>query len=109
METVHELKTIQPFFDEIINGRKTFEFRLNDRDFKAGDTVVLKEFNQEFNTYSGREVEGVITYVLEGFGTIPEHYCIFSFKIDLFKFFVNFVKPELKSCQNGIGKSEIDS
>jgi hypothetical protein len=45
MSRNHDLKTIQPYFDDIVAGRKTFEMRLNDRQFQPGDTVTLREFN----------------------------------------------------------------
>jgi hypothetical protein len=41
----HDLKTIQPFYDDIESGCKTFEVRLNDRAFQAGDTVTLREYD----------------------------------------------------------------
>ena len=41
--TVHELKCVQPFFDDIEAGRKTFEIRRNDRDFQIGDVLLLIE------------------------------------------------------------------
>lgn len=39
----HYLKTVQPYFDAIDQGLKTFEIRKNDRDFKVGDILVLLE------------------------------------------------------------------
>lgn len=37
----HILKVKQPYFDELHNGNKTFEIRINDRAFQKGDTIVL--------------------------------------------------------------------
>ena len=39
----HDLKIAPEYFDAVDSGEKTFEIRLNDRDFKVGDTVVLRE------------------------------------------------------------------
>lgn len=52
----HELKTLQPFFDDVRKGHKRFEIRKNDRNFKVGDDLCLKEFD-------GKEFTGDIWYV----------------------------------------------
>jgi len=77
---VHHLKTVQPYFDRVDSGEKTFEFRKNDRDFQTGDQVVLQEYNPKTNTYSGLEIYGNITYVLREFPGIEPGFCVFSFK-----------------------------
>lgn len=41
---VHHLKCWPRFFVEILAGRKNFEVRKADRDFQAGDILVLQEF-----------------------------------------------------------------
>lgn len=41
----HELKTIQPFYDDIASGHKTFELRRDDRDFQVGDLLWLREWS----------------------------------------------------------------
>lgn len=39
--TVHKLKCLDPFFDAVKRGEKTFEVRRDDRGLNRGDTVVL--------------------------------------------------------------------
>ena len=39
----HELKVDPDVFSELVTGRKTFELRYNDRNFKVGDTLRLRE------------------------------------------------------------------
>jgi hypothetical protein len=51
-----------------MSGEKTFELRKNDRRFKVGDVLRLREWEPTKNEYSGRECTRVITYVLEGVG-----------------------------------------
>ena len=40
----HHLKTRPEYFQAVIDGRKPFEVRKNDRNFKEGDRVILEEF-----------------------------------------------------------------
>lgn len=75
----HELKTIQPYFNEVWSGNKTFEYRFNDRDFKEGDIVILREWS-EAHGYSGRNVTGKIGFVLIDFPGFPAGYVVFSIR-----------------------------
>lgn len=40
----HELKTVNPYFSLMWNGRKLFEWRKFDRDYKPRDSLILKEY-----------------------------------------------------------------
>lgn len=42
--TTHELKLDIRYFDDVKSGKKNFEIRKNDRDFKVGDTLILEAF-----------------------------------------------------------------
>lgn len=79
--TKHHLKTVQPFFDEVKKGTKTFEHRRNDRDFQIGDEVYLQEYDMMHNSFSGEEVRVLITYVLTDRAGLDDAFCIFSFKV----------------------------
>jgi len=69
----HELKIWPEHFDAIWEGRKTFEFRDNDRGFNVGDELVLRSWDPEMKEYTGDWLIRRITYVLEGpaFGLPP--------------------------------------
>lgn len=63
--TVHELKTHPEYFCEVISGRKPFEIRFNDRNFKVGDLLVLREYEPKIGRFTGRYVQRVITYIAD--------------------------------------------
>lgn len=49
--TVHEVKLADRFYDAVWNEVKTCEVRKNDRDYKVGDTLVMKRYYPETKTY----------------------------------------------------------
>jgi hypothetical protein len=59
---VHELKTIPKYFEDVKKGKKTFEVRRNDRDFKVGDFLALNEWNN--GEYTDNFAICEITYIL---------------------------------------------
>lgn len=88
----HELKILPQYFKEVVNGNKTFEIRKNDRGFKVGDTLLLKEYYSECREfkhlepskgYTGDEITKEVSYILEGgqYG-LEEGYCILGLKQD---------------------------
>jgi len=79
----HDLKTIQPYYDRAASGEKPFEFRKNDRDFQAGDTVYLREYDPKTETHSGNFIYGKITYVLREFPGLESGYCVFGYTTQL--------------------------
>jgi ASC-1-like (ASCH) protein len=76
----HYLKLVQPYFDLVHSGKKTFELRKNDRNFQVDDEVYLREYDPKSSTYSGKEVRATITFILENYPGIDDLFCIFSFK-----------------------------
>jgi len=84
--TEHILKLNDRYFDAVANGIKTFEIRKNDRDYKVGDTLVLKKVDDDgkFLTYADHnlgmnlnyEIKVAITYILthDEFDGISEEY-----------------------------------
>ena len=79
--TTHKIKLQECFCNAVLDGRKTFEIRYNDRGYQTGDyiqfsavdkhgTPVAHDINN--NTY-------IITYTLAGWG-LPENYVVFSIK-----------------------------
>ena len=58
--TIHELKILPEYFKAQKAGKKNFEIRKNDRDYKVGDKLVLKEYDPK-----AKEFETMITDFLE--------------------------------------------
>lgn len=71
---VHDVKLGATFFDDVKTGRKTFELRKNDREYKEGDTIVLHEYKDGATT--GRTITKKIVYMLEDFTGLEDGYCI---------------------------------
>lgn len=62
---IHELKTWPEFYDAVNDESKTFEIRKNDRDFKVGDTLILREWSPTSGTYTGFSTVRKITYITD--------------------------------------------
>lgn len=69
---IHELKILPEFFEAVTNGRKQFEIRKNDRDYKVGDQLVLREVDYVHNEnssvglfYTGDSYKAEITYITD--------------------------------------------
>lgn len=84
----HSLKCWPQFFDPISAGEKTHDLRrADDRDFRVGDILLLREFDPGLNVYTGRTLKVLITYItsadqpcaLSNRALHPD-YCILSIK-----------------------------
>ena len=75
--SVHELKSQPKPYQDVLDGMKRFEWRRNDRDFRKGDRLVLREWNQNTEAYTGRALEVRVVFIQPGgeFG-IPSEFCI---------------------------------
>ena len=79
MEKTHHLKILPCYFHEVLAGRKHFELRENDRDFKVGDYIKLNEF--ENGQYTGLRITVVIEYILYEYNDVlKKDWIIISFK-----------------------------
>lgn len=66
MSRVHDLKTWPEYFRCLADGSKTFEIRRNDRGFREGDTLLLREYDAATGRYTGRELTFAVGFVAEG-------------------------------------------
>lgn len=73
------LKVYPKFFKALWCGDKTFEIRLNDRNLEERDEICLQEnFDGSHDGYTGREIDGVITYLTDY--EQKKGYVVFSFR-----------------------------
>ena len=77
----HKLKIWPEYFRLVFMGRKTFEFRPDDRDpkFEVEDVLVLEEWDPSTQEYTGRRQRCVVLQISrpEPF-PVPKGYCIMS-------------------------------
>lgn len=82
--TRHVLKVDFKYANAILNGKKSFEVRKNDRNFMVGDEIVFKVLIDK-GSYAGAEaahpLNGIvyrIDYVLNNFEGLAQKYVAFS-------------------------------
>lgn len=61
----HELKTLSGYFQHTWDGTKPFEVRQDDRGFRVGDKLRLREWVEGEDRYTGREVSARVTHVFD--------------------------------------------
>ncbi len=59
---VIEKKIQKVFFEAILTGKKNYELRLNNFEIQEGDTLILKEHDED-NNLTGRIIEKQVSYV----------------------------------------------
>ncbi len=72
----HNLKIDPRFFSQAVTERKAFEVRKNNRNFKTGDIVILKEYYNGF--FTGNECKFFIGFILKDFPGLEDGYICFS-------------------------------
>lgn len=77
-QQVHQIRIATTYFSDVESGRKPFELRKNDRNYKEGDMLEMIEFKDGKNT--GRTIRKVVTYLLENYTGLEKGYCIMGTK-----------------------------
>ena len=75
----HYIKIKECYADAIMDGRKTFEVRLNDRGYNSGDYVCFMVFDEGIRNFA-HKLDGEvfrITYVHSGLG-MQDGYVVFG-------------------------------
>lgn len=78
---IHTIKCAPKYFQQIKLNAKTFECRKNDRDYKEGDKIILKEYDKGYT--AEEPILILITSVLHDFEFrgVSEGYIILSISI----------------------------
>lgn len=66
---IHNLKIKKRYADRILTGKKTFEVRLNDRDYQKGDRI---KFMVTGAYHEIEDMEFLISYIHTGYGMRSE-------------------------------------
>jgi ASC-1-like (ASCH) protein len=72
----HELKCWPEYFGAVWCGKKNFEVRKNDRGYRVGDELILREWNPNIESYTGRMLRMEVTYILDDPAFVKEGYVI---------------------------------
>lgn len=80
MVKIHNIKCWKEFFSDIKTGKKSFELRINDRNYEVGDTLHLREYDSITGLYTGKDCFRDIAYILGGHEGIKEGYIIMAIK-----------------------------
>jgi hypothetical protein len=64
LRATHVLKTRMVAWPSLPEGERRVEIRRNDRDYRVGDTLVLREWDHASESYTGRECRAVIRHIL---------------------------------------------
>lgn len=79
--TRHELKSWPVYFRALVSGVKTFEVRRgNDRTYRAGDELFIKEWDPKTERYSGLDLLMRVTYVMHRDPFLPEDIWVMAVK-----------------------------
>lgn len=79
---MHELKILPEYFQAQAKGVKTFEIRENDRNFKVGDDLWLREYDSKSKKYTGNGLVVNITYLTSYMQ--KENYVVLGTKLKAF-------------------------
>lgn len=77
----HTLKIWPQYFQEVTFGLKTAQLRRNDRNFKVGDILILREWCPERKVYLGHETRVKVTDLIEKCEGLQRGFCILSIKL----------------------------
>jgi hypothetical protein len=78
LRKTHDVKCVQPHFDDVCSGRKTADLRVDDRDYQVGDILRQREFDG--SELTGRVIAHEITHKLTGGPWLADGFCMLSLR-----------------------------
>ena len=86
--TEHHVKSWKHLYWPIAHGLKTHDLRINDRNYKVGDILILEEYDIEAGEYTGNSTKVQVTYITSNqfpcafsSAVLPKDYAILSIKL----------------------------
>ncbi len=76
---IHEIKMAAMHYEDVINRRKCFTLRKNDRGYRVGDGLKMLEYVK--GSFTGRVIEADIIYMMEDYTGLEEGFCILGFEV----------------------------
>ena len=76
MANIHFLKIAPRYFKDVVSGKKNFEVRFNDRNYKVGDVLCLQEYNGVY--YTGRQTLREVIYILDDLNFCKDGFVVMS-------------------------------
>lgn len=76
--SMHELKILPEYLTAVLEGKKTFEVRKKDRDYKVGDKLYLREWDG--SNYTDRFAIVDVTYILDNPEYVKDDFVILGIK-----------------------------
>lgn len=81
MKVWHELKTWPEPFEAVWDLSKPYEVRVNDRDFKVGDGLILREWSPRVGYMARTIIVNRITYITPGGSWgLPKELAVLGFR-----------------------------
>jgi hypothetical protein len=77
---LHKIKCWPEYYQPLYIGTKGFEVRINDREYRVGDSLFIQEWNPETKEYTGRTMVKRITYLIQGIFGLPENICVMQLR-----------------------------
>lgn len=78
-QKIHDVKLAAMFYGDTVSGRKPFELRKNDRNYRVGE--ILHEHECIDGEETGRVIVADIIYVLEDYTGLEDGYCILGIDV----------------------------
>lgn len=73
----HYLKIYPEYYEAVASKDKPFEVRKNDRNYKVGDKLILRE---GYGRFTGRYITADVSYILDKQPFCPKGYVILGLK-----------------------------
>lgn len=75
----HSLKSHKEPFQALWDGIRTFDVRVNDRQYTVGDSIMLSEYDN--HEYTGRVIGAYVKYMIQGEWGLPNNVCVLGLEV----------------------------